>query len=119
MATDLQQRFAKLLTDTATIKRAPVSTDTNLDLLLGDLQTVATGVACLWVPVKVTDDMLSVGPVSRNLQTVLFLPAADIQHHDELTDADGATWAVVDPPTLFRQRGTDHHWEALVERKVQ
>lgn len=118
MATDLQQRFAKLLTNTMTISRQSAGTGTDDDLVLGALTVVATGVPCLFEALRASADMLAVGPVERDVQQVYCLPTVDLQRRDVLTDEAGVEWVVDGVPQVFQARGVAHHTEALVSRKV-
>ncbi len=118
MATDLQQRFAMLLTDTATIKRQSAETGADDDLVLGAQATVATGVPCLFQALRASADMLAAGPVERDVQQLFLAHDADILRHDVVEDAAGVEWIVDGVPQVFQARGEPHHTEALVSRKA-
>ena len=88
---------------------------------------IQRAVKCLLSEMNVTDDMLVVGPLERDLRR-LFLPVAtdgratDIEEGDQVTIRDGEgndiIWVVEEPVDPNSFRGVANHIEALVVRKV-
>jgi len=102
------------------VERHGITSDLSGDLVLGDLTTQERQVECLFAPLRISDDMLAVGPLERD-QRRLFLPTdVDVERGDDLTwlDAENSAWIVTATPTLHYMRGAEHHLEALVERKA-
>lgn len=113
------ERFAAVLTDRCTIKRRPETTDVaTLDSKLGEYSTVTAGVPCLIGQVRVSDDYLAAMPAQRIVWRVLMKPGADLEQHDLLEDdVSGDEWAVIGVPQVCDFRGTNHHIEAVIERR--
>jgi hypothetical protein len=118
VSTDSLTRFLAILTESCSITRAAHSAGTNKDLELGTPAVIVAAVDCTFAPMTASKDMLTVGPMERQLSR-LFLPAGtNIQQHDVVTDALGIKWIVSDPPIVQMFRGEAHHVEALLIRKA-
>ncbi len=116
--TDEQVRWRRILAQTCTIQRQSPAAGSDLDLVLGALTTVASGVRCLMVSLKASADLQVVGPLEKDVRQLFLLPDQDLERHDLVTDADGVEWVVSGVPQVFSSRnGVAHHIEVLVERK--
>ena len=117
--TDVELRFSRMLTNTVTITRQVDATGTDDDMILSSPATVAEDVPCFFAGLKVSADMLAVGPVERDVQQCFFAADTDVQRHDKLTDADGTVWVVDGVPQTFpHRRGVAGHIEVTVSRKA-
>lgn len=117
--TDAEVRFRRILSQTCTIQRQSASAGSDLDLVLGALTTVATGVRCLITALKASADLQAVGPLEQDVRQLFLLPDQDVARHDVVTAADGVQWVVTGVPQVFAAReGTAHHIEVLVARKA-
>lgn len=115
----IAQRFTATLAHECRIQRQAATMDADLDLQLGTVALVSGegARACLFVPLRVGDEMLAVGPLERDVRR-LYLPlGTDVQEHDQVTNlGDDSLWVVTGPPMTQDLRGEAHHLEALVER---
>ena len=109
-------RFAEVLADTCTILRAAKSTSADLDQVVGAFANVATGVACLIVPLQPSDDMVVAGPQPIHRGRLFLAAGADIESHDRVVMDDATVWTVTAPPETQVFQGADHHVEAILEQ---
>ncbi len=112
-------RFTATLVHECKIERQAATVDADLDLQLGTVALVSGEArrACLFVPLRVGDEVLAVGPLERDVRRLYLPVGTDVQNHDQVTNlGDNSLWVVTGPPATQDLRGAGHHIEALVER---
>lgn len=120
MSAESVRRYEQILTQTCSIRRAPISRAADLDMQLGDYTLVVASVACLIVPLDIHDEILTVGSVESEVRRVFLPRGTDVLKHDLLTDSTtGQVWFVRDVTVEQPLRGILHHFEAIVEESTR
>ena len=114
----LVTQFETQLTQTCSLYRMTISLGTDSDIELGAWTLSSHNEKCLRGPLRVTDDMLAVGPLDQQTSR-LFLPrTADIGKDDRIYISGDLWWTPRDPPIMQYFRGESHHLEMIITRKA-